>query len=155
MSVEHAHSYLHSHTHLKPWYCHLERWCSASEETWKSNRSLQLYLATPWELPTMGMLWEINWTTTSITIILTISRFRLWIMSIYLTMKTSRRRRFGVGVESVVSIMLIAGAGVNTDVGDNNAAKTRGAAEMQRCTVNPPREETYWSHMVHCCILTW
>ena len=57
--------------------------------------------------------------------------------------ETSRRRRFGVGVESVVSIMIVAGAGVNTDVGDNNAAKTRGAAEMQRCTVNPPREETY------------
>ena len=46
-------------------------------------------------------------------------------------------------MESAVSIMFVAAAGVNTDVGDSNAAKTRGAAETQRCTVNPPREETY------------
>ena len=56
------------------------------------------------------------------------------------------------GMESAVSITFVAAASVNTDVRDDNAAKTRGAAETQRCTVNSPREETHQPHMVHCCI---
>ena len=48
---------------------------------------------------TMGILWDINWTTTSTTIMRTPSKSRPWIMFTRLTMRTTTWRRHGIGGE--------------------------------------------------------